>query len=109
MKVGVDLTSAPHVYLALVGKFKDELGICEHLVAVASTTISGVEVRWWLEQLIRVREEEGQLHGPASGNADGSLGFMSENYSFFRTFRKTVEDRTRAAHLDSNVQNAMNR
>lgn len=75
--------------------------------------------------------------GPAFGNADGSLGFLSDydvflndllkivqqepdsyvdkdddveaNYSFFRTFRKTTEDRARAAHLDSNVQNAMKR
>ncbi len=137
MKVGEDLVGAPHVYLALVGKFKGELGIREHLVAVASETKSGVEVRWWLEQLIRVREEEGHTHGPAFGNADGSLCFLSDfdvvlhdllkcvqqepdsfldkdddveaNYSFFRTFRKSAEDRARAAHLDSNVQNAMNR
>ena len=106
-------------------------------MAVASETKSGVEVRWWLEQLIRVREEEGHVHCPAFGNADGSLGFLSDydvylhellktvqqepdsfldkdddveaNYSFFRTFRKTAEDRARAAHLDSSVQNAMNR
>ena len=137
MKVGTDLTGAPHVYLALVGKFKGEFGLREHLIAVASTTRSGVKVRWWLEQLIRVREEEGHSHGPAFGNADGSLGFLSDydvllhellrtvqqqpdsrldrdddierNYSFFRTFRKSAEDRARAAHLDSNVQNAMNR
>lgn len=137
MKVGIDLTGAPHVYLALVGKFKGELGIREHLVAVASTTKSGVEVRWWLKQLIRVREEEGYTSGPVFGQADGSLGFMSDydamlhellktlqldpcsnidadddvvgNYSFFRTFRKTAEDRARAANLDSNIQNAMNR
>ena len=89
-------------------------------MAVASETKSGVEVRWWLEQLIRVREEEGHTHGPAFGNADGSLCFLSDfdvilhdllkgvqqepdsfldkdydveaNYSFFRTFRKSAED-----------------
>ena len=137
MKVGIDLTGAPHVYLALVGKFKGELGLREHLIAVASTTRSGVKVRWWLEQLIQVREEEGHSHGPAFGNADGSLCYLSDydavlhdqlrtvqqqpdscldkdddieaNYSFFRTFRKSAEDRARAAHLDSNIQNAMNR
>ena len=31
------------------------------------------------------------------------------NYSFFRIFRKTAEGRARAAGLDSDIQNAMNR
>lgn len=120
LKVGVDLTEAPHVYLALVGKFKGELGIQEHLVAVAGKTRSGIETRWWLEQLIKVREEEGHTSGPAFGLPDGSLAFISDydmvlhellkmvqgepgsgldadddvvaNYSFFRSFRKTAED-----------------
>ena len=137
MKTGVDLANAPHVHLALVGKFKGETGVREHLVAVASTTISGIEVRWWLERLIRVRELEGCTHGPAFGNSAGSVAYLSDydfllhdilktlqtqagshldadedvaaNYSFFRSFRKTAENRARAAGLDSDVQNAMNR
>ena len=34
---------------------------------------------------------------------------IRQNYSFFRTFRKTAEGRARAAGLDSDIQNAMNR
>ena len=135
---GVDLFDAPHVYLAMVGNFKGETGVREHLVAVASESKSGVDVRWWLEKLIHVREEEGCISGPAFGNAQGEGAkqrdynevlwhFLSllrddpncnlimndddirKNYSFFRTFRKTAEGRARAAGLDSDIQNAMNR
>ena len=137
MKTGVDLTTAPHVYLALVGKFKGETGVREHLVAVASKTMSGIKVRSWLERLIKVRELEGCTSGPAFGSASGSVAFLSDydhllheilrslqlqpeshldadddvgaNYSLFRSFRKTAENRARAAGLDSDVQNAMNR
>ena len=32
-----------------------------------------------------------------------------KNYGFFRTFHKTAEGRARAANLESDVQNTMNR
>ena len=137
MKVGVDLTKAPHIIVTLIGEFKGELGTKHHLIALASETSSGIKLRWWLEELLRVREEEGCRTGPAFGSHDGSLGLMSEydkllrfflrnvqstcpdlilpsdnveaNYGFFRTFRRTAEGRARGANLDSGVQNAMNR
>ena len=137
MKVGVDLTKAPHIIVTLIGEFKGELGTKHHLIALASETSSGIKLRWWLEELLRVREEEGCRTGPAFGSRDGSVGLMSEydkllrfflrrvqstcpdlilpsddveaNYGFFRTFRRTAEGRARGANLDSGVQNAMNR
>ena len=138
MEVGVDLTKAPHVIVTLIGEFKGELGTKNHLIALASETSSGIKLRWWLEQLIRIRKEEGCKAGPAFGSKDRAVGFVSEydgllhfflrkvqtsypecslpsddvdaNYGFYRTFRRTaVEGRARAANLDSGVQNAMNR
>ena len=135
---GVDLFDAPHVYLAMIGQFKGETGVREHLVAVASESKSGINVRWWLEKLIQVRASENCTSGPAFGNAQGEVDkqrdyneilrhFLSilrddpncnlimqdddiyRNYSFFCTFRKTAEGRARAAGLDSDIQNAMNR
>ena len=70
---GVDLFDILHVYLAMVGNFKGETGVREHLVAVASESKSGVNVRWWLEKLIHVREEEGCISGPAFGDAQGEV------------------------------------
>ena len=137
LKPGKDLTKAPHVYLTLLGKFKGEQGVRQHMVCLASSTISGIETRWWLEKLVEVREREGKITGPAFGHRDGAVmslreldGFLHfflekvqaedeslvaatdnvfENYGFFRSFRKTAEGRARAANLESDVQNAMNR
>lgn len=137
LKVGIDLSEAPHVLIVLLGLFKGETGVHNHMLALASTTMSGIPLRWWLEKLIAIREEEGCVRGPAFGHVDGSVASLHEydgilhhflsmiqvdnpeliskeddvqaNYSFFRTFRKTSEARARAAGLDASVQNAMNR
>ena len=63
MKPGTDLSTAPHVIITLLGEFKGELGYKYHLMSLASTTTSGIELRWWLETLIRMREEEGCITG----------------------------------------------
>ena len=34
---------------------------------------------------------------------------IKKDYSFFRSFRKSAEGRARAAGLDADIQNAMNR
>ena len=137
LEPGTDLFDAPHVYLALIGRFKGENGVREHLVPVASESMSGLQTRWWIERLIQVREREECTSGPAFGNADGSVAMMSayddvlhqflkeikaekndlildtddvvKNYRFFRSMRKSAEDRARAAGLDSDMQNTMNR
>jgi hypothetical protein len=137
MKKGTDLTGAPHVFLAFLGKFKGELGFQQHLVAVASCTQSGLEARWWIEKLIEIREAEGCTHGPAFGvtstkaatcrdydvmlhsfldiiqQENNSLIDDSDdivgNYGFFWTFRKTSETRARIAGIDSDTINGMNR
>jgi hypothetical protein len=137
MKPGTNLASAPHVFIALLGKFKGELGFKYHLMALASTTSSGIKLRWWIETLIKIREEEGCVSGPAFGGADGAIALMREyveilhsfletiqkehpkliaesddvqaNYGLSCTFCRTAEGRACAANLDTGIQNAMNR
>jgi hypothetical protein len=137
MKVGQDLSGVPHLFFTLLGKFKGENGVRQHMICVASTTVSGIEARWWIENLLQSREQEGHTEGPAFGHRDNSVMSLREldgmlhhflekvqkedssliaphdnvfeNYGFFRTFRKTAEGRARAANLESDVQNAMNR
>ena len=137
MKVGTDLSQAPHIIIPLLGEFKGELGFQFHLMSLASTTSSGIELRWWMEKLIQVRQEENCTTGPGFGHKDGSVALMREYdevlqsflsviqqedndliaatddvqalYGLSRTFRRTVEGRARAANLESDVQNAMNR
>jgi hypothetical protein len=137
MKDGTDLSGAPYVIAPLIGEFKGESGARHHLMALASTTRSGIELREWVEKLMAVRAREGHRAGPAFGYRDGSVatiaeyddilfGFLrriqierpdllsptdpvGENYSLFRTFRRTAEGRARIANLDTGDQNAMNR
>jgi hypothetical protein len=52
MKAGIDLSTAPNVIITLLGEFKGELGFKYHLMSLASTTSSGIKLRWWLETLI---------------------------------------------------------
>jgi hypothetical protein len=106
-------------------------------MSLASTTTLGIELRWWLETLIRIREEEGCIAGPAFGHKDGTVALMREydiilqhfleriqkehpnlisetddiqvNYGMLQTFRRTAKGRARAANLDSGIQNTMNR
>ncbi|KAL7526261.1 hypothetical protein ACHAXR_001401, partial [Thalassiosira sp. AJA248-18] len=134
---GTDLFNAPHVYLALLGKFKGKTGAREHLVAVCNTYTSGVQARWWIEKLIEVRLSEGCISGPAFGNQAGKVvssfdmnailhhylqivqseptPFIADDddvikhYSFDRSLRKIAEGRARAAGLESDIQKAMNR
>ena len=137
MKAGTDLSQAPHVIIPLLGQFKGELGFRYHIMSLASTTSSGIELRWWMEKLIQVRQEENCTTGPGFGHMDGVVASMREydeviqsflsviqqedndlidatddvqtNYGLFRTFRRTAEGRARAAKLESDVQNTMNR
>jgi hypothetical protein len=120
-----------------LGEFKGELGYKYHLMSLASTTTSGIELRWWIETLIRIREEEGCITEPAFGHKGGSVTLMREydgilhhfleriqieepnlisesddiqaNYGLLQTFWRTAKGRARAANLDSRIQNAMNR
>jgi hypothetical protein len=137
LKAGTNLSRAPHVIATLIGEFKRELGTRHHLLALASVTSSGIELRRWLENLMSIREKEGCRTGPAFGHKDGSVGLISEynaifhyflrnfqkeepdvislmhdveaNCSFLCMFRRTAKGRARAAQLDSGGQNTMNR
>ena len=52
MKAGTDLLTTPHVIITLLGEFKGELGYKYHLMSLASTITSGIELRWWIKTLI---------------------------------------------------------
>ncbi len=78
VKAGINLSLATHVILPLLGEIKGKLGFKYHLMSLASTTSSGMELRWWLEKLIQVREEEGCISGPAFEHKDWLVALMRE-------------------------------
>jgi hypothetical protein len=93
MKAGIGLSTAPHVIITLLGEFKGELGYKYHLMSLASTTTSGIELRWWLETLIRIREEEGCITGPAFGHKDGSVALMREYDDILHHFLERIQNK----------------
>ncbi len=137
MKTGTDLSSAPPVIVKLIGEFKGETGTRHYLISLANVTSSGIKMRCWLEEFMRIKEKEGYKSGPSFDCSNGSLGLMSKyddilhlflrkvqeahpniilptdeveaNYGFSWTFRRTAKSQTRGVNLDSGVQNAMNR
>lgn len=63
----------PHVLAPLMGRFKNETGERNMLLALASVTKSGIEIRKWLERLIilLLREGKDRKPGPAICEKDG--------------------------------------
>ncbi len=91
MKAGIDLSTTPHIIITLLGEFKGELGYKYHLMSIASTITSGIELRWWIETLIRIREEEGCITGPAFGHKDGSVALMREYNGILHHFLERIQ------------------
>ena len=76
LKTGTDLSIAPHVIIVLIGHFKGKTGVHQHILSLARVTVSGIALRWWLEELLRMREAEGCTSGPAFGDVKGSFAFL---------------------------------
>jgi hypothetical protein len=91
MKAGMDLSQAPHIIIPLLGEFKGELGYRYHLMSLASTTSLGIELRWWMEKLIEVRQEENCTTGPGFGHKDGSVALMREYNEILQSFLAIIQ------------------
>ena len=65
----------PHDLAPMYGFWKGEDGERFHIVPIVSVSRTGIEFRWWLEQLLACLDKEGNLGkvGPAFCNLDGSL------------------------------------
>ena len=59
----------------MYGYWKGENGERFHVIPIVSISRSGIEFRWWLEQLLISLSKEGNLQkgGPAFRNSDGTL------------------------------------
>ncbi len=42
LKTGTDLSNAPHVIVVLIGHFKGQTGVHQHILSLASVTASGI-------------------------------------------------------------------
>ncbi len=86
--------SLPHVVIALLGKVKGETGEDTHQIALANTTQSGIKVRWWIEELVRVGLAEGRRSGPAFAYPNGKLASSSEYNAMFLSYLGEIQEQT---------------
>ena len=93
----------PHVAVCLLGKFKGELGVDHHIINVANETMSGLEPRMWMEQLIEVCAQEGRYVGPAFAEPNGKLAYSGDYDSIFKKYLKKVQAETTLIPDDVNV------
>ena len=68
---GLDEGVAPHVTIALIGRFKNEVGEKYHLKPLAATTRSGLQPRLWIGRAISELELKGVVSGPCSDPPTG--------------------------------------
>jgi hypothetical protein len=93
LKPRADFSNYPNIIVMLIGEFKGGLGTRHHLIALASQTKSGIELRWWLEELLKVREAEGYRRGLAFGHKDGSVALILEYDDLLHFFLGKVQDK----------------
>lgn len=69
---GVTDSKRPHVVIALLGRFKNEVGEKYHLIPLAAETRSGLKVRLWVGRLLEEYSLRGITRGPMYRTTDGS-------------------------------------
>jgi len=127
----------PHVIVALIGRFKSEVGLNYHLMALVSVTKSGLEPRKWIGRVLDEYAKLGITHGPMFRNGYGQrikasamdpkffgrLNFVLVNkphlmpgiedvedeYGIHRSFRRGVTSRAVDMGLPTDVIEANNR
>jgi hypothetical protein len=81
-----------HVTRCLLGKFKGETGVDQHLITEANTTSLGLRPRWWLEKLVAVCALEVRFDGPAFLDPSRVLATSVDYDAVFRKYIGVVQD-----------------
>jgi hypothetical protein len=63
----------PHVVVALIGRFKNEIGELHHMLPLAAVTKSGLKSRQWIVKMIYWYQRQGVTNGPVFLQ-DGRVG-----------------------------------
>ena len=69
--IGKSDPKAPHVLIALVGRFKAEEGDRMHVLPLANVSRSGIQYRIWLERLAHLLDQEERTNCPAFCDEEG--------------------------------------
>ena len=81
----------PHIVIPLLGKFKGSNTVDHHHINLASQSVSGLELRKWMEALVDTCEEEGRTQGPAFADGRGNLAYPPAYDYTFKTYLKRTQ------------------
>ena len=94
----------PEVCICLMGKFKARTGERCHSIILANETLSGLQVRWWIEKLIHICKIEGRTTGYAfRGSAGGPPPAAEYNDAVRRYLKEIQEDFPDMFSLDEDL------
>jgi hypothetical protein len=86
------VANPPHVLIALLGRFKGELGEQYHRLPLASITSSGLQVRLWIGRLLDEYQRMSICTGPLFRSEDGAPIKASElEEDFFARLERVQE------------------
>lgn len=85
-----NVENVPHVVLCLARKFKGETGHRYHMLALASKTVLGIKTWWWIEKLVKVQEQWGNVARPAFCDQDGGLDSAREYNDVFHLLLEKI-------------------
>ena len=78
----------PHVKVPLIGFFKGEGGTRMHVLPIANETKTGIEVRWWLEEVVKQLKKESNEGCPAFCDEGG---YQLNEKDLEKIFQETLE------------------
>jgi hypothetical protein len=72
----------PHVVVALIGRFKREIGELDHMLPLAAVTKSGLKPREWIGRMLDWYGERGITNGPVFRDFGTGEAVRSITYEF---------------------------
>jgi hypothetical protein len=90
-----------YVVIPLLGRFKGEHHLTQHLMPCVRETDSGIRVEVWIQRLLTIHEEEGRRKGSALVNSSGVQPSSSEmNVMFIDCLTELCEENSPLFGLD---------
>ncbi len=83
----------PHVVIALLGRFKNEIGESYHLMPVLASTPGGLHPSRWVRRVLDQYEQKGIVHGYMFRNENGTKMKCKEVEKKFHERLETIQEK----------------
>lgn len=87
-----EILAVSTVCICLMGKFKGKTGERYHSIILANESMSGLTVRWWVEAMISLCDEEGKSKGFAFDKTDDTPPDSAEYNALFCQYLQKLQE-----------------